>query len=354
MLLVGKGPPDSGGISAMLMTLRRHLTEHYRVDLMNLTREGDYVAGVLSLSNLGRTIGDVARLFRLARKFDVVYLHSAFVPAVTIVRAGLLLIVAKSRRARTILHVHGGSLPDWMDSKGKRRLTRFVLSFADAVISVSDGVADALPSDQTKTIYNGVDTDVFTPGSTETRDVPVIIYTGLLTRRKGVTDLVEASRLLQEQSVSHRLVIVGGRPDEGGAEEEEVRAVATGRERFVGPIPHEAMPAYLQDADIFCLPSWFEAMPLSILEAMATGLPIVATRVGQVPDVVTDDFGRLVQPQDPAALASALSEVLRDSDLRDRLGANARASAVRDYSVMTTVSEIVEVIGNVAGQPRMA
>jgi glycosyltransferase involved in cell wall biosynthesis len=352
VLLVGKGPPDSGGISAMLSTLQRHLTPLCTVDVLNLTRDRGYTAGVLSATNVGRTIADTVRVFRLAGAYDVVYVHSAFVPSVTIVRAGLLLIAARLRRARTILHVHGGSLPEWASSKVRRWLIRIVAPAASIMISVSDGITTALPAKRTVTIYNGVDTDTFVPGERGDGNPPAVMYAGLLTRRKGVVDLMEASRLLLSRGVAHRLVIVGGRPDEGVAEEQEVLAVASGLEDFIGAIPHREMPEYLQRADVFCLPSWFEAMPLSILEALASGLPVVASRVGQIPQVINDDVGRLVEPHDPEGLADALEELLTDKELRRRLGSNGRALAMGEYSLESTVSEILDVVQAVGAQRR--
>ncbi|MBK5269280.1 MAG: glycosyltransferase family 4 protein [Acidimicrobiia bacterium] len=354
ILLVGKGPPDSGGISSMLNTLQRELMPRYEVQLLNLTRQTEYRAGVFSSTNVSRTLSDIWSVFRTAGSFDVVHLHSSFVPAVTLVRAALLLLAARLRGAATILHVHGGSLPEWADSRWKRWLIRTALMTATEVVSVSDGITRAIGADRTRTIYNGVDTNTFAPDPSRQAAVPVIVFAGILTHRKGVVDLIEASHALITRGVKHRLVIVGGRPDEGAEEEASVRSAATGGEELVGSLPHDRMADYFRDADIFCLPSWFEAMPLSILEALASGLPVVATRVGQIPLIIDDSVGRLVEPKDPEALAATLEELLSDHQLRGQLAKNARAAALTHYSLTHTMSEIVDVIDRAAGQPRTA
>ncbi|MDH5420808.1 MAG: glycosyltransferase family 4 protein [Acidimicrobiia bacterium] len=351
LLLVGKGPPDSGGISSMLSTLERELSDRYAVELLNLTLEAEYRAGVLSSSNISRTLADVGRVVRTAGRFDVVYLHSSFVPAVTLIRAALLLGAARLRGSATVLHIHGGNLPEWTNRAWKRLLIRTALLTATEVISVSDGITDALNVPGTHTIYNGVDTHTFKPDPGRNEDEPVIVFAGILTRRKGVVDLIEASHLLLSRGVRHRLVIVGGRPDEGIEEEDLVRQAATGPEVLVGAVPHDEMATYLNHADVFCLPSWFEAMPLSILEALASGLPVVATRVGQIPLVVDDSVGRLVAPQDPTALADALEGLLTDDELRKHLSQNARQRALDEHSLERTIAEIDAVVAGAAGHP---
>lgn len=333
----------------MLSTLERELAGRYNVELLNLTRESEYRAGVLSSTNITRTMADVARVFRTARRFDVVHLHSSFVPAVTLIRAGLILGAARIRGSATVLHIHGGNLPEWADQGWKRILIRVALTTATEVISVSDGITAALNLPGTHTIYNGVDTNTFAPDPDRHPDEPVVVFAGILTRRKGVVDLIEASHLLLARGVSHQLVIVGGRPDEGADEEDLVRLAATGPEILVGAVPHDQMATYLRDADIFCLPSWFEAMPLSILEALASGLPVVATRVGQIPSIIDDSVGCLVDPQEPAALADALEVLLTDPGLRQRLSTNARAKALGEHSLERTISEIDAVVSTAAG-----
>ncbi len=333
----------------MLSTLQRELAGRYDVELLNLTRQAEYRAGVLSSSNISRTLADVGRVFRSAGRFDVVHLHSSFVPAVTLIRAALLLGAARLRGSATVLHIHGGNLPEWTDRAWKRLLIRAALSTATEVVSVSDGITSALNLPGTHTIYNGVDTNTFAPDLTRSPDEPVIVFAGILTRRKGVVDLIEASHLLLSRGVAHQLVIVGGRPDEGIEEEDLVRDAATGPEVLVGAVPHDQMANYLRDADIFCLPSWFEAMPLSILEALASGLPVVATRVGQIPSIIDDSVGRLVEPQEPTALAEALETLLTDHELRRRLSANARSKALDEHSLDRTISEIDAVVSTAAG-----
>ena len=345
VLLVGKGAPERGGIAAFLAGLEAGLeTRGHSVDLLNLTRTASYRAGRVSAFNISRTFSDVFAVWCRAGGYDVVHVHSAFVPSVTMVRAWLLCLAARSRGVPTVLHVHGGRLYGWIEEGRKAWLARVTLRGITAVMTASQGLVDRLEPfhPRAEFVANGVDADRFRPDGHVTT-VPVVLYVGVLSPRKGVIDLMTASSSLIDRGVDHRLVLVGGRPDEGDEAEQEVRAAAPPHAELVGSVPYEQIPAFMAGADVFCLPSWYEAMPLSILEAMASGLPVVATTVGQIPEVVDSEVGELVSPQDPEQLADALERLLVSPDLRQAEGAAARERVVSDFSLETAVTTVEDV-----------
>jgi glycosyltransferase involved in cell wall biosynthesis len=197
-----------------------------------------------------------------------------------------------------------------------------------------------LPDERVALIDNGVSVEGY-PEHRPGHGPPRILYVGLLTPRKGVVDLLTASRLLSDRGVAHELCLLGGTPDEGPAAEAEVRAALDGTARLLGTRPPEQMPAAFADADVFCLPSWWEAMPLSVLEAMAAGLPVVATDVGDVGRAVADGItGHVVPVRDPEALADALEPLLTDPDLRRRMGMAGRARVTGMFSSAVTAGEV--------------
>ncbi|CAN5886947.1 hypothetical protein BH20ACT6_BH20ACT6_25520 [soil metagenome] len=201
-------------------------------------------------------------------------------------------------------------------------------------------LAAALGRTRVCLIDNGVALDEF--GSPADHSGPArILYVGLLTARKGVVDLIDASRQLRDEGIEHELLLLGGTPDEGPDAELPVRAAADGRARLLGRRPPEQMPAAYAEADIFCLPSWWEAMPLSILEAMASSLPVVATDVGDVSREVEDGTTGFVVPvQSPDQLAAALAKLLTDPDRRSRMGAAGRARAEARFSSVATAHAV--------------
>ena len=331
IVLVGKGPPDRGGISAFLGDLlKSDLGARHDLRLLNLYREGDRAGGRLTGANVTRTLDDAGRVWRAARYAELVHIHTALVPLMTLIRAGLLSLAGRLAGARVLVHVHSGMVEPWLAAQPRRTLARLALAAANQVVTVSNGTYDALTAalgaTRVRLIYNGVDVAAYDPGPPH--DPPRIVFAGVLTPRKGVVDLVQASRLLKDRGVDHELLLAGGAPEEGAEVEAEVRreaATTAPDARFLGPQPHQQMPALYRRADVFCLPSWWEAMPLTVLEAMAAGLPVVATPVGDIARMVEDGVtGRLVAPHQPEALADALESLLRNVDLRRAMGQAAR------------------------------
>jgi glycosyltransferase involved in cell wall biosynthesis len=356
VLLVGKGAPDRGGIAAYLRFMEASpLQQRWQLRLLNVAHEGEREGGRLSVANVRRTVSDTRGVWRASAGRDVVHIHSALAPGVTLVRAGLFALAARLRGARVVVHAHGGRVPMWMQGARRRLIARVVLRPADALITVSEGGRVALAGTLGRRVVrvdNGVDLPALGAAPTR-RATPRILYVGLLTPRKGVLDLLEASALLHHRGIPHQLRLVGGEPDEGATAEALVRtaaAAAGGHVEVTGAVEPDAMAAVYRDADVFCLPSWWEAMPLAVLEAMAAGLPVVASSVGDVPRIIESGAsGVLVPPNDVRALADALAPLLGDAGARQRMGAAARERVRVGFSSARTVAAIDDIYSSLCG-----
>ncbi len=177
---------------------------------------------------------------------------------------------------------------------------------------------------------------------------PVTLLTvASLTRRKAHDVLIDALAPLASRSWQARFV--GGRefdPQWTAALQDRVnRLQLQDRIHFVGAV--DALEAEYRGADVFVLPSRFEGYGMVFAEALAAGLPVIAARVGAVPDVVPDSAGILVPPDDPAALSDALDRLLTREDLRRQLQAGARAAASRLPSWADTARRVTRVIEEV-------
>ncbi|HAP90630.1 MAG TPA: hypothetical protein DCR15_13225 [Arthrobacter bacterium] len=354
VLLVGKGPPDRGGISAYLQgVLASELSHRYHLRLLNLYRDEALNGGRLTWGNVRRTVADATRVWHAGARSDIVHTHTALIPHVTLVRAGLLALAGRARGCRVIVHVHSGRSGPWLSSATRRLLARLALSPAHRVVTVSEAGRAALGGtigwDRVRLIDNGVDLTRFGPPG-PANDPPRILYSGVLSPRKGVIDLLQASAILTGRGVAHEVILVGGTPERGEVEEAAVRRAAGPTATFLGPRPHEAMPDLYRSADLLCLPSWSEGMPLSVLEGMASGLPVVASTVGDIPRAVIDGAtGRLTPPRDPAALADALEPLLRDPSLRRVMGAAGRRRIEERFDVVKTCRALDTLYEEVAG-----
>ena len=344
VLLVGKGYPDRGGIPTFLqMLLEGELASRYRLSFLNVAHHGEREGGAVTAGNVVRTLRDARAVFVQAKDQDVVHIHSALAPTVTILRAGLLALVARSRGCAVIVHAHGGNIETWLNAPLRRRVLQVSMLPAHRVVAVwsagERALEAALGPAKVRLIDNGVDCSRYADPEPP-HDPPRVLYVGLLTPRKGVLDLIEASRLFADQGVRHELRLLGGTPDEGPAAAVPVLEAADGTARLLGTRAPEEMPQAYAEADVFCLPSWWEAMPLSVLEAMAAGLPVVATDVGDVSRLVTPLCGRVVPTKSPHLLAEALRPLLEDVDQRRRMGDAARERARSAFSSSATAHAI--------------
>jgi glycosyltransferase involved in cell wall biosynthesis len=196
------------------------------------------------------------------------------------------------------------------------------------------GVADNRVYD----VRNAVDTERFHPekvpeplddrfrrrlGALDDR--PRLGFVGGLHPEKGLNDLAAAV----ERMTTDPVVVVAG----DGPERFQLEAQFGSAGKFLGAVSYEQMPALYHEFDAFVLPSHTEGLPRVVLEAQATGTPVVATRVGGVPEVVSEgETGRLVDPGEPIELASVLNPLLTDEAECRRLGDNGRAAIESDLS----------------------
>ncbi len=355
--MVGKGAPDRGGIPTFLETLlTSRLAREHDLRFLNVAHAGTPEGGRVTLGNLRRTVSDAVAVWRRAAGCDIVHIHSALAPTVTVLRAALLALAGRARGCAVVVHAHGGNIQFWLTTPLRRLLLRLAMVPAHRVVAVwtagEQALRRVLPAGRVSLIDNGVPVEG-RPERDGDHEPPRILYVGLLTPRKGVLDLAEASRLLRERGIDHETWLLGGTPDEGPAAEAEVRAGLDGTARLLGTRAPEEMPAEFAAADVFCLPSWWEAMPLSVLEAMATGLPVVATDVGDVGRAVVDGVtGHVVPVRNPEKLAAALEPLLTDRALRRRMGEAGRSRVVEMFSSEVTAANVSALYDELAPSPR--
>ncbi len=287
-----------------------------------------------------------------ARGCDVVHLFN-FPQTVPVVRA-------KNRAAKIVLHMQC----EWL-AQLDRAVIRRQIETADALVGCSDFVTRstvaAFPdaADRCHTVYNGVDTDTFVGQQRTEREGPQLVFVGRVSPEKGVHVLLDAFEIVLREHPNARLRIVGP-PAEAPSEfmvfpggdpvlaelfgryggsylpALDQRAAALGAERveFSRSVPHSELSPLFADADVAVVPSiWQEPFGMIVAEAMSCETPVVASRVGGIPEIIVDgETGILVERSDPAALAAALLEVLGDADFRASAGPAGRARAVELFA----------------------
>lgn len=214
---------------------------------------------------------------------------------------------------------------NWLLTDPKLRLyaafDKRVLRKFDKVVGVSQEVVDELrryvPRDRTARIANGVDLEKFSRSSSradakarlDLRDRRVVGFVGRLSRDKAVSVLLQAAKLLEDQAMPVDVVVVGDGEQETHLRKQTATLGIARRVHFLGR-RHDTPELYAA-MDVFVLPSLKEAFPMVVLEAMAAGVPVIATRVGDIPYIL-GDVGKVVNPGSVEQLAKALHQLLAD------------------------------------------
>lgn len=180
----------------------------------------------------------------------------------------------------------------------------------------------------------GIFKDEFAQRSTRPEGPRTIVCTGRLCPSKGQAMLVEAAGMLLGRGLDFRVVLLGGGEDMEALKDMVARRGLEGRVAIVGPVGHERVRQELALADLFVLPSFAEGVPVALMEAMASGVPVLSTAIMGIPELVEDRVsGLLVQPSNVEQLASAIEEVLSGSVDAASLVKNAVAKVREDYDV---------------------
>jgi glycosyltransferase involved in cell wall biosynthesis len=273
----------------------------------------------------------VAHIRRLARAHDIDIIHTHGY------KADLYGYVAARREGKPIVATCHNWLAGGAMLAAYNFLDRVALKHFDAVGAVSQTIAEKLLSlgvrrERITVIPNGIDVHAFdAPPAAQVRKEQVIGIVARLDLQKGFEYLLNAIAALRPSFPEVRLLIVGEGPDRARIEEMVSRKNLDGMVTIAGQ--QTDMPGVYAAIDIFVLPSLNEGLPMTLLEAMAASKPVVATRVGAVPTVITNgETGLLVEPADGAGLTKALSQLLADPELRRRLAQKARAHVEQDYT----------------------
>jgi sugar transferase (PEP-CTERM/EpsH1 system associated) len=349
---------DVGGLETLLVDcINRMPPERYRHAVVCLTRYTDFARRItqpgVELYALGKPPGlglsTHLKFWKLMRRLRPAILHTYNLSALEYNFSAALAGVPVRIHAE---HGRDASDPQGLNPK-HNFLRRRMAPFIDCFIPVSDdlhrwlGETVGIPQSKTLFIKNGVDTDKFAGAARSTASPwrPDDIVIGTVARIQDVKNhqgLIAAfarlRELLPEQRGRLRLSIVGDGPLMG-----EVRAQvdALGLQDLVWlPGAREDVAGLLHGFSLFALPSLAEGTPVSMLEAMACGLPVVASRVGGIPEVVTDGVeGSLVPPGEVEALAAALAAYVRDPQLRMRHGQAARLRVEQAFSMRAMLEQ---------------
>jgi glycosyltransferase involved in cell wall biosynthesis len=367
MLIQSYSTASYGGAERQIEALTPLLQER-GIELHVLTRNFPSGTRTENLGSVKIYRTPYSRLGALRALFYIIFglIHIARVRPQVLHAHGLFSTTTTAMLARRLFRIpvvakilRGGVLGDLIRVKNKRGGASRVKDMrqnVDTFIVISEEIrnellAEGISPEQIRYIPNGVDSERFMPLSSEAKlkkrasmniaNVPTVVYAGRLVAEKRVNHLITSWKTIQQTFPDARLFIVGQ-----GEERQTLEAMGGDGIQFMGAVNN--VPDWLQVADIFVLPSIAEGLSNSLLEAMSSGLAVIATGVGDAPNLVqTHENGWCIPPDDVNALTDALLDALGNLERTHQMGTRSRERILKDFQLSATAEKLRQLYENV-------
>ena len=365
VLIVGPLPPPFGGVQLLIeMQLGSRLAEEFDLQVADTSkRQLRWAVENPSWRTPVYFLRDLVRLLRALVRVrpDVVVVHAA--PSLSFLRDWAFMLLSRLSCAKVVCYYHGTvhtRFPS-CETPGGRRIGRFLMKAAHRIVvlgpSYQKQMGEAWRRHDIAWAPNVVDVTLFrdeltgSPPPWLSAGESGVLFVGRLSAPKGIWDLLEAVPVVLARHPQARFVFVGVAEDvprEAHLHAEVRRRGLADRITFLGALEGREKARAFLASSMLVVPSWTEAFPLVIPEAMAAGLPVIATAVGAIPDFVVDGAdGFLVPAHDPPALADRICDLLSDETLRQTIGRRVRQRAAAEFAVDVGCARVAAVIREV-------
>lgn len=343
VLMIGTSLATKGGVSSVVQSYKSAgFFEQQNIEYIASHIDGSFP------EKLAVALKAYAKFIKLVflRNISLVHIHGA--SRASFYRKAVFIILAKIFCIKTIFHLHGAEFRQFFEDESSMLQRKFIsrlLLMCDAVIVLStqwrQWMANVVPVGRIHVVHNTLPVD---PNISPKKIgiTPSILFLGRVGERKGIHDLIEAAYLLK-QKIPFTITIAG----DGEVKKYQQLAGSKGLSDqigFLGWIGPEQKEVLLKQASVLVLPSYNEGLPMSIIEAMVNGIPVVASNVGGIPDVVQTGLdGYLIEPGDVKALADSLSMVLTDEEAYQKMSAHVLENMRSNFSMEQTITILTQI-----------
>jgi glycosyltransferase involved in cell wall biosynthesis len=365
VLIAGHLPPPMSGIGTYYQTLlSSSLPERANIQFIDTSsrRRVGSETGRWSISNLTSAIVDCFRFTKAVVKYRPEICHIATAVGLSFIKHSLCVVVARLMGCKVLLHPHC-SFYYLYETQGKtwQWFVRKIVGLCQGVIVLSNewgGLKEVVPDCPYYYLPNAINLESFKDvaleklGSKSDKPCLHILYLGHLGKAKGSFDLIAAAQFVLKQEQGVVFDLVGHEQVVGDIKQLQGEVADFGFEQFVHIQPAVAGPEKIELfrlADIFIYPSYYEGMPMAVIEAMASGLPIIATQVGGLPDLVLPGVnGILVPVGQPERMAEAIRQLVADPEMRRSMQENSLRLAQENFDIEKLVSRLLEIYQSLA------
>ena len=338
ILFVGPNRKSRGGISSLISIYMKLLSNSIYSPSW-LETQDDMSTNRKLISFIKAIISAPIEIY----KNNIIHIHTA--SNNSFFRKSFFIVLSKLLNRKIVLHIHGGGFAQFLTiaykNQIKKKIIRRLLQMPNIIICLSESKANEVESYVSKKKIKIVPNPAPYHNSTKNKPIDninpiIILFAGWVEKEKGIFDLISAFSEVQKTFINCRLIIAGkGRIDDGKKLAKKLHS--TDKIIFTGWLQKNDMHKMLYSADIFCLPSYCEGVPMSILEAMALGLPVITTPVGGIPDIVENGkTGLFFQPGNIKQLEEKLLMLLKNPSVSQKVGLNAKLFVEKNHSISIT------------------
>lgn len=339
VLMIGAARNMKGGISTVI-------NSYYETGLDELV-DLEYVETLVEGNNLKKIIFGLKAVIKylfIIKNYDIIHIHMA--SRGSFFRKSIFVLIAKIFKKKIILHIHGAEFMVFYKNeciKIIKKYVIFIFNIADKIIALSDqwksNLTEIVDNNKIVVIRNSI----LIPKVNENKDYSEanILFLGRIGERKGIYDLINVIEKIVKQGYRFKLKLAGD------GDIEKVREICKSKNisRYidtVGWINGDDKIKLLKESTIFVLPSYNEGLPMSILEAMSYSIPVIATNVGGIPEVVSNKInGYIIKAGDIKNLEESLIRLIEDKNLRCKMGNNAKETISDNFNLERIIKIIV-------------
>lgn len=347
--MVGNDPSVKGGITSVINQIMSHDWKSDGVDMK-------FIPTYIETNNFKKILFFVRAFQRVKKEIkdnrpDVVHIHMSYKGSFT--RKYLIHKLCKKNNIPDIIHLHGSEFKKWydaVDEKKKNEIRTLLRETSEFVVlgeKWKKTIKEIEPATNTVVVSNTVPI----PEETGKWNEPLkILFLGVLIKRKGVSDLLKATRLLKDDlgSKKFQVVIAGSGQEEDNLKNECKELEIEDVVNFVGWTDGEKKTQLLKECQMLVLPSYNEGLPMAILEAMSYGMPIVATNVGDIPSAVIDGVnGYLVEPASSIELSRYLFDLISNKVLYKKMSKISREICIESYSEQNFFKKLINIYNSI-------
>lgn len=344
VLMIGPSINGNGGIASVIKSYSESNKLNSKIELISSYKDGNKVKKLIEFIK-----GLTCCFYKLAlnKNIDIVHIHSA--SRASFERKKYFLKLSKLFNKKVILHIHGAEFMEYYNecSFKKKDSIKEVITSADIVIALSrkwkEDLSRISDRDNIKVVYNPVVVDKFYKSNCEKEN---IVFMGRVGKRKGIYDLIEVMPQVINDFPNVNLYICGD------GELDKVKKIIEKNKLsknvlLMGWVNEEKKISILKESSINVLPSYNEGMPISILEAMSSGVPTLATNIAGIPEEIENKKnGYLFNPGEVQTLYEYIVSLLNDKDLRSKMGDEALKKVKKNFDISVIESQLIAVYKN--------